>query len=337
MNIDTIVIDEVSMVRADLIDGIDKTLRVNRNNPRPFGGVQMVFIGDLHQLPPIIGNEERDVFYKFYETPYFFSASVFEGFNIPYMVLQKAHRQKDINFVKILNSIRERKNLDIAIPVLNKRVGYNKEELVNGSTVCLTTTNKKCDHINKFFMDKLITKTQTYRAKINNIFDKGSYPNDDVLKLKVGAKVMTIRNDGEAGYVNGDIGIIKELHKDRIIVEMKGRDVAVCEQTWEKNEYDYTPKTEEAPAIVSKKIIGTYKQLPIKLAWAITMHKSQGQTYEKVYLDFNNGTFASGQAYVALSRCKTFEGLSMKRELTSSDIILDYKINHFYQQFSEIN
>lgn len=342
-SIDVIVIDEISMVRADLIDAIDKSLRINRDATLPFGGIQMVFIGDLYQLPPVIDNEVKDIYYKFYETPYFFSGDVFKFYKMPYINLEKIHRQKDNKFIEILNTIRERKiNLYSAIELLNKdNILYGKtslvNEMVNNETICLTTTNKKSKEINDYFLSKLKTKIFKYKSSVTGKYDKKEYPTDETLNLKVGSKVMFIRNDQHKRYVNGDVGFITYLDKNKIVINKNDLDIVVKKATWEKTKYDYVSSDKKGErGSINKKIIGTFSQFPLKLAWSITIHKSQGQTYNRVFIDFHYGTFTSGQAYVALSRCRNLDGLMMKREMLVTDVQLDENISMFYDMFKNI-
>ena len=271
-HIDTIVIDEISMVRADMIDAIDKSLRVNKNNDRPFGGVQMIFIGDLYQLPPIVGDDIKTIYEKYYNTPYFFSAEVFMFYKMPYINLEKIHRQKDNKFINILNSIRERKDLSKSLSELNKHVRFDLKEIVKGETVSLTTVNKKAKEINDYFLNKLKTDIFSYEAKITGEFDRKSYPTDELLKLKVGAKVMFLRNDDF--YVNGDIGIIVELKDNEIIVNKNDQLISVKKTVWEKYKYSYVASGDEnKKESIEKTVIGSFVQYPLKLAWAITIHK----------------------------------------------------------------
>lgn len=336
-SLDVIIIDEISMTRADIIDAINKSLQVNRKSDKPFGGVQMVFVGDLYQLPPIVGNDIKNVYNKYYKTPYFFSANVFKNYSLPYVNLEKIHRQKDQKFINVLNSIRERKDLNQALMILNQHIGFSLKDIKDGDTICITTTNKKSQEINDYFLNKINSKLFRYECKVTGDFDEKSYPTDPILELKVGAKVMFIRNDYDKRYVNGDIGIILNLTEKEIIIKLRDSNIYLTRATWEKEKYTYIPSEEEGKkGKIEKCVVGTFTQFPIKLAWAITIHKSQGQTYNDVFIDFHNGTFTSGQAYVALSRCKSLDGMTLKRQVNERDIILDYRINDFYYKFSNI-
>lgn len=349
--VDVIVIDEISMVRADMIDAMDKLLRVHRDSPEPFGGVQMIFMGDLHQLPPIIDKEMGKAYFQHYKTPFFFSADTFKEYRLPYLNLKKIFRQKDKNFINALNSVRERNgNLYESLEIINDKVDYDKinlaKELKYGETLCITTTNKKSKEINDYFLNKLKTKEFSFSAIIKGDFDEKSYPTDKVLKLRLGAKVMAIRNDPEKYYVNGDIGIITYIDKRKIRVKFKRNEIFINPAKWEKYKYtkvekneddlNETDENENKKYELKKEVVGEFEQFPLKLAWSITIHKSQGQTYNKVHIDFGNGTFTSGQAYVALSRCKSLDGISLSKEIFITDVILDENIKIFYDMFDDI-
>lgn len=349
-NIDVIVIDEISMVRADMIDTIDMILKVNRDSYEPFGGVQMIFIGDLHQLPPIVDKELGKIFFQEYKSEFFFSAKLFEEYKLPYLNLIKIFRQKDENFIKALNSVRERnKDLFSSLELINKNILYDKielaKEMIKGETVCITTTNKKSKEINDHFLNRLKTKDFSYKAKIIDDFDKSSYPTEENLILRVGAKVMAIRNDKEKKFVNGDIGIVTYLDNNKIRVRFRENEYFIDKVTWEKYKYEkvivdennnVVDENKNVIYVYDKKIVGTFTQFPLKLAWSVTIHKAQGQTYNKVFIDFGKGTFTSGQAYVALSRCRSLEGMMLNQEVRITDIKLDKNIPEFYRMFKNI-
>lgn len=334
--ISTIILDEVSMIRADLMDAIDKSLQKNRENNLPFGGVQMIFIGDLHQLPPIVEKELRQTYGQFYKTPFFFSADVFTRKKIKKIDLQKVHRQTNPLFLEVLNDVRENKFTDAAVKILNRNVVDNKfmHELLASDYVVLCTLNEKARTINNHFMDKLNTPIHNYKAKIGGDFDPATFPTDEVLRFKEGAKVIFIRNDTELkSYVNGDVGIIRRLTPNSILVESDKAMITVERCEWHKYRYEtkYVDSVDENGIAIKKRIVtkvvaGTFSQYPLKLGWAISIHKSQGQTYEKVVIDFGDGCFTSGQAYVALSRCRTIEGIKLRRPMRVTDVILDRRI-----------
>lgn len=335
-SLNTIVLDEVSMLRADLMDAIDMSLQKNRENSLPFGGVQMIFIGDLHQLPPIIEKDLMPVYKQYYTTPFFFSAHVFSEFKIKKIDLQKIHRQTDPFFVDLLNNIREKKHVEASIAMLNRNI-VNRNFLIDLQTsgyVILCTINERARVLNEYYMSKINAPIIEYTAKVSGLYDPASYPTEEVLQLKEGSKVMFIRNDNELGnYVNGDIGIVSRLMPNSILIETPKAMISVDQAIWNKFRYDttYIDVTNEdgtvgKKRIVTKVVVGSFTQYPLKLAWAISIHKSQGQTYDKVLIDFANGCFTSGQAYVALSRCRTWEGVKLRKHIQASDVILDNRI-----------
>lgn len=336
-NVDVIVIDEISMVRADMIDAMDKALRIHKDDNKPFGGVQVIFMGDLHQLPPIIGNDINKIYFDQYSTPFFFSANVFMSYSMPYLNLEKIFRQKDQKFIDVLNSVRERDvNLYPSLEIINENVLKDKKklakEMVNGETICITTTNYKSKNINDYFLNRLTCDFYHFNAKITGDFSEKLYPTDNSLKLGVGCKVMLIRNEKEIGYVNGDIGIITEIDNSKIVVKIRGRKVFIKKATWENVKYEYNSNS----ISIEKKVLGSFEQYPLKLAWSITIHKSQGQSYNRVFIDFGKGTFTSGQAYVALSRCRSLDGLMLNQPISVVDVKLDESIQTFYNMFDNV-
>lgn len=272
-NLEVIVIDEISMVRADMIDAIDRSLRIHKDETKPFGGIQMVFMGDLHQLPPIIDNGLKRIYFNKYKTPFFFSGDVFITYSLPYLNLVKIFRQKDENFIKALNSVRERnRDLYNSLELINENVLKDKrklvKEMIKGETVCITTTNKKSKEINDYFLSKLDTEVHKYKAKIIGDFDEKSYPTDKTLELRVGGKVMLLRNNKDAGYVNGDVGIITYLDENHVVVKKNGNEVVIEKADWEKYKYEINED-----GTFERKKVGSFIQFPLKLAWSITIHK----------------------------------------------------------------
>lgn len=337
-SLDTLIIDEVSMLRADMMDAIDKSLRINRRDShKPFGGIQLVMVGDMYQLPPIVEKELKDVYGRYYDTPYFFSADVFKHLSVPLITLQTVHRQTDPTFINILNCIRERKNVHSALAALNQHVKYDFNELKEGETVMLTTTNEKARELNSFFLTRIQGLSYSFEAVVTGEFDPKSYPTDATLYFKEGAKVMFIKNDGEKQYVNGDVGIITKISPFSIEVKCRGSRFNVKRAVWEKYKYKHVPsEMTGAKGSVEKQSIGSFEQYPLRLAWAVTIHKSQGQTYNKVFIDMHKGSFTSGQTYVALSRCKSLEGISLQRPIEDRDVILDERIQKFAEKFVEL-
>ena len=330
-NLDMVIIDEVSMVRADLMDGIDHALRLNRGRMKtPFGGIQMVFFGDLFQLSPVVENEARQLLEERYTSPYFFSAKVFNDCHIRAIELSTIYRQKDTSFMELLNRIRNKEHTKEDLGTLNKRVqkeiGVSKKD----STVILTTTNSLANAINQDRLSKLPGKEVTYKAMASGKFEESTYPTDAFLKLKKGAQVILIKNDPEKRWVNGTLAKVVALSKDSIVVDIHGFTYDVPVVKWQKIEYSYN----EAEERIEDEVVGNFTQYPIKLAWAITIHKSQGQTFDKVIIDLGHGAFTHGQLYVALSRCTCMDGIKFKRPVIHSDIIFDERIYEFNDRFA---
>ncbi|MDD5775762.1 MAG: DEAD/DEAH box helicase [Candidatus Omnitrophica bacterium] len=321
--IDTVIIDEVSMVRADLMDGIDNALRINRGRVDvPFGGAQMIFFGDLFQLAPIVGREEAAVYAEHYPTPYFFSANVFKEVMPSRIELTRIFRQADGRFIGLLNNIRNNEYDERDFALLNSRVDRNTGDRFD-QCVTLTATNRDAGAINQRRLARLAGRHFEYTADVRDDFDESLYPTDPVLKLKVGAQVMMLKNDQQKRWVNGSIGVIKALIGSAVCVEIDGKVHEVCPAEWQKIVYEYN-KAEDR---IDEKIVGTFTQYPLKLAWAITIHKSQGQTFDNVVIDLGAGAFTHGQVYVALSRCKALEGITLKRPITARDIVFDERIH----------
>jgi len=334
--IDTIVIDEISMVRADLLDCIDFFLRLNgKNKNLPFGGIQMIFIGDLYQLPPVVTSAEKEIFSSYYKSPYFFDSKVFENLDLEFIELEKIYRQSDEDFINLLNAIRNNSITDEQIELLNSKVN-TKSKKTKGLEVYLTTINKKAEEINYQNLLSLNSEIHEYIAKIEGKFEKSSFPTDEKLRLSIGAQVMLLYNHPEGLWINGTMGkiidIIEQDYDEPDIIGVKLNNGLVCEitpYTWVLFEYKYNEKTD----LIETEVVGKFKQYPLKLAWAITIHKSQGKTFDKCTIDFGHGTFAHGQAYVALSRCTSLDGLRLVRPLKKSDILLDYRIIKFLTSF----
>lgn len=327
--IDTIIIDEISMVRADILDCIDQSLKLNRKNNVPFGGVQMVFFGDLYQLPPVVvGKELTEYFDENFGGPYFFNAHIFKEIRLNYFELLKIFRQKDNSFKKILNGIREDKITEIELQKLNER--YNADFSFKNRKLCLilSSTNKIANDINNEKINELPNQAFFYRASVSGKFDKNSYPTEVKLLLKSGAQIMMLKNDTQKRWVNGTLGIVDKLTEYGIWVNIGGTVYELEKATWEVVEYRYNKENKKIETIVT----GAFTQYPLKLAWAITIHKSQGQTFDNVVIDLGRGAFAHGQVYVALSRCRTLNGITLRTKIYRKDIILDTKVVKFMQQ-----
>ncbi len=321
--LDLLTIDEVSMVRPDLLDAVDYSLRLNRNCFNlPFGGVQILLIGDLYQLPPVLDKELAKHYAELYETRYFFSAKVFEEAKFHSFTLTKNFRQKDEKFMSLLNRIRNNNVSDDDLRLLNTRVDPELAEVWRDS-IRLVPTNAAADAVNHSRLSKLPGEEFLYQATIKGEYDRRSYPADENLILKVGAQVLMIKNDPGGRWVNGSIGRVVELTPDGIKAQIDHGIYDVHPVKWDKIVYEHGGSS----GGITPEVVGTFEQFPVKLAWSITVHKSQGLTLDKVIVDLDRGAFDHGQTYVALSRCRTLEGLVLKRPVKRSDIIFDRRID----------
>jgi ATP-dependent DNA helicase PIF1 len=331
-NLETIIIDEISMVRADVLDGIDIFLRRNRENYRPFGGVQMIFVGDLFQLPPVVKNDpvERSYFQDYYESPYFFSAKVFQepDLNMDYLELSKVYRQDSRHFLRLLEAIRLN-TLDYDdLDDLNERYipGFSDTE----GYITLCARNATADRINSSTLQQLKTPPFAFRADVKGLFDPSLYPAEIEMALRKGAQVMFIKNDPEKSYVNGTIGVVTDIGEQRVVVSVthdngKKNTIEVVKAEWEILRYKA-----DTSGNIEAETIGSFRQYPLRLAWAITIHKGQGKTFDKILLDLGGGAFEHGQLYVALSRCRTLEGIVLRQAIRPNDVITDERIVSFY-------
>jgi len=326
----TIVIDEVSMVRADLMDFIDIFLRIVRKTELPFGGVQMILIGDLFQLPPVLTSRDKEYFLSIYKSPYFFDSKVFNNadFDLEFVELEKIYRQNDQGFIDLLNSIRTKTVTRSQMDYLNDRVNYS--DLIDDEFIYLTSTNALAAKINENRLDALDSEEVLFEAKTKGNLGDRNMPTERNLYLKEGAQVMFVNNDAGGRWVNGTIGHVIEILNDELWVLLSnGEEVMVERHKWEINQYYFDNEKQK----LAQETIGSFKQIPLKLAWAITIHKSQGKTFEKVVVDLGWGSFASGQTYVALSRCTTFEGIVLKNRIKMTDIKLDFRVQQFIKDF----
>ncbi len=325
--LDALIIDEISMVRADLLDCVGLFLQKKRYGNKLFGGVQMIMVGDLYQLPPVLPNNEKDFFKMRYESPYFFSSKQFKKINPQCIKLRTIHRQSDPEFISILNKIRSGKVNNEDLDLLNRNTKDNFN--FDNDGVFLTTTNKKADRINQNQLEKLSEKKHEFKGRVTGNFPKSYLPTKEKLILKKGAKVMLLNNDSEGRWINGDVGKILNIeNSSEPAVKVKlenGEIVEVTENKWERIRFTYNEKDDK----IESKEAGSFHQLPLKLSWALTIHKSQGKTFNKAMIDFGRGTFSHGQAYVALSRCTGLENLSLKRPIKAEDIIVDPRVGKF--------
>jgi GTPase SAR1 family protein len=321
-NIDTVVIDEISMVRADLMDAVDYILKTARNNSQPFGGVQMVMFGDLYQLPPVVSDSELHKYFAHnHGGYYFFNAHAWT--NMPDIhELNNIFRQKDENFKNILNEIRHGSISDKLLNELNQRVNC---QIPSDGVITLATTNNSVNGTNSFRLSQLAGKMFSYKAIIEGALDKTVFPTEEILQLKEGAQVMFLKNDREKRWVNGTVGFIESLSENEIRVNIDGIIYPVMQETWNKIRYYYNQQERK----IEEEVVSSFTQYPLRLAWAITVHKSQGQTFGTIAVDMGEGAFTHGQTYVALSRCTTLEGLYLKRGILKEDIIIDSDIVKF--------
>jgi len=333
-SLDLVIIDEISMVRADLLDGIDQVLRRYKDRNKVFGGVQVLMIGDLQQLSPVVRPEEWQMLRPYYETVYFFSSQAFLACNAVSIELTHIYRQDNQEFISILNEIRNNKLSIESAKILNKRYDANFEPKSDEGYITLTTHNNRADAINVKALNKLTTKALQFTATIDGKFSEHAYPTFEKLKLKVGAQVMFIKNDSspEKRYFNGKIGIITYMNTKEVTLQCEGDsfEIVTSRETWDNINYSLDQSTKE----IKETVIGSFSQIPLRLAWAITIHKSQGLTFEKAIIDAE-ASFAHGQTYVALSRCKSLEGIVLKSPISPSSIITDATVFTFTQQLSE--
>ncbi|MDX2287513.1 MAG: AAA family ATPase [Hyphomicrobiaceae bacterium] len=317
-----IVIDEVSMVRSDLMWAIDQSLRVNRGRPRePFGGCRLLLFGDLHQLPPVVQEAEvAEHLESAYGGPFFFSVPALrEGAGTTLIELSQVFRQKDEALIEVLNRIRDGEANQDDLAALNDCVHPIRTLGEGDPYVILTPTNAAAQRINVAYLEALPTAGRVFEAGVTGEFSPSAHPTDTTLVLKTGAKVILLRNDPDRRWVNGTIARVSRLEPDRVWVEVGGKEYEIEKVAWEARRYAYDQAAEKIVASVA----GTFTQFPVRLAWALTIHKSQGLTLDKVYIDLGRGTFAHGQAYVALSRCRSLDGLALARPLKPSDIMFD--------------
>ena len=324
-NLETLIIDEISMVRADVFDAIDYSLRVHRKKlTQPFGGVQVIVFGDLFQLPPVINMDESSLLERIYPNgQFFFHSNIFQDAQFKTLELQSIYRQTDDHFIYLLNAVRDGSITNSQIDNLNDSLVDNFE--MDEGKIILTTTNARASGINQNYLKQLGSEEFSYRAQATGQFYKELFPTDEVLKLKKGAQVIMIKNDPEKRWVNGSIGTIHDIAEKKIKVKINHKIYEVKKEKWDRIQYSYDDDQQE----VLENVTGSFKQYPMRLAWAITIHKSQGQTFEKVIIDMSQGSFAPGQLYVALSRCISLEGIELLRPLKKSDVIVNKQLVGF--------
>lgn len=312
--LDLLIIDEISMVRADILDAIDATLRRYRRNDRPFGGVQLLMIGDVQQLPPVVNDAEKPYMEQVYPSPFFFNSKALQRLQYIVIELQKIHRQSDTAFMLILNNIRSAAPSRSTLQTLNSRLYPGFEPPENQHWIRLTTHNYQADAVNRTKMDALKGEAVSFDAEIDGNYPENSYPADTSLVLKVGAQVMFTRNDtsGNGLYYNGKIGTVTALNPDIVVTDEDGNEIVVRKEKWENIKYEISSEDNEIKALID----GVFTQYPLRPAWAITIHKSQGLTFDRVVIDAGKA-FSFGQVYVALSRCRTLEGIVLSSPISS--------------------
>lgn len=324
--LDLLIIDEISMVRADLLDAVDMTLRRYRRSEKPFGGVQLLMIGDAQQLSPVVKESERYYMEKVYPSPYFFHSKALSRLSYVTIELQKVYRQRDPDFVDILNAVRDNRLTLPLLEKLNARVGARISSDDDGAEpIRLTTHNAQADEVNMRKMDELPDAPMQFVAEIEGEFPENSYPAEEVLTLKSGAQVMFLRNDSEGQYYNGKLGRVEDVMEGMVTVsDEDGMMINVVPVEWENSQYSLDDNTGE----IRQSVVGVFRQLPLRVAWAITIHKSQGLTFDKVIIDAASA-FAFGQVYVALSRCRSLGGISLCTPLSTTAIYSDQHVSEF--------
>lgn len=337
--VELIIIDEISMVRADIIDFIDKVLRVyNRNMREPFGGKQMLFVGDIYQLEPVVRDEDRQLLHPFYPSAFFFDAKVFQQMQLVSIELTKVYRQNDPTFIALLDHIRTSAVTATDLYTLNHQVGAQVDTAANGLAITLSTRRDTVDYINSTRLRELEGEATLFEGVIEGDFPESNLPSPLHLELKVGAQVLFVRNDKEKRWVNGTLGTITGFTQNEEdapgtiqVCTEDGAELDVEREIWSNIKYSFNEKEQK----IEEQTIGTFRQFPLRLAWAITVHKSQGLTFRYVKIDFSGGVFAGGQTYVALSRCTSLQGISLQKPIRPEDIFIKSEVIRFAHTYND--